>query len=687
MANIEVPSMESGSEYSESLKRASGFLFSNDLEKAIDETNKAHSLEPENPEAICMLGIVAFQMDDAGRAISLIERAHELDPNCRDYADALAVINTRVGKLTEGLYYAKLATALQPNEELTALIPWEFRDYMAVLQNPGLSTHFINASVMFHKRDYKKTIDLCEKELRINEESADCQRLLGRALTAQGEYGQALAAFQAAVNLDPDDGEAHEFAGHALIHLGRFDAGRACHERAVSLAPGDVDLHARTTAALAYFPEAEWRAFPQEAKALGENILAQAERVDLSDREAFSGGRRIRIGYLSDAFCDDPRLPFIEAVLKSHDKSRFEVYCYHLTLFEDLHTTGLKGYASHWQHFQDVDDDTAARIMAGDDLDIIVDLCGYGDDQRLAVLARKPAPVQVSWLSWPHASQLGVIDYVISDPVTRGADDAHAAGETCVELDHGLVAFEAKSVTLDIGRLSQSPAKKNGFVTFGGVCDLARLNPSVAGLWSKVLCAVPEARLLLGGVQTICPETKARARELFSQSGVLERVSFQTTPEDEMANLTFFSQVDVVLDTFPVSGAAETCEELLVGIPVLTRAGERRSALVGASILRSAGKEEWVAHSDEAFVDNAATLAGDIPRLAKIRRTLRDEVAKSALCDCAAFTRALENAYVRMLVEQAAKPKGKKKKRVQKKVQKKRTAGARAPANTSHPNG
>ena len=670
--------MESGTEYSESLKRASGFLFSNDLEKAIDETNKALAAEPENPEAICLLGIVAFQMDDAGRALTLIERAHQLDPDCRDYADALAVINTRVGKLSEGLYYAKLATALRPNEDLTALIPWAFRDYMRVLQNPGISPHFINAWVMFHQRDYKKAAEYCEKELRVDEENGACQRLLGRALAARGEYGQALAAFQAAIALDPGDGAAHEYAGHALIHLGRFDDGRACHERAVSLAPGDVDLHSRTTAALAYFPEAEWRAFPREARALGEKILAKADRVDLSGREAFSGGRRIRIGYLSDAFCDDPRLPFIEAVLKSHDKRRFEVYCYHLTIFEDLYTIGLKGYASHWQHFQDVDDDTAARIMAGDNLDIVIDLCGYDNDQRLVVLARKPAPVQVSWLSWPHASRLGAIDYVICDPVTRGADDAHAAGETCMELESGLVAFEAKTITLDGGRSRSSPAKKNGFVTFGGVCDLARLNPSVAGLWSKVLCAVPESRLLLGGVQTICAETRTRVRELFADSGVLERVSFHVLPEDEMADPTYFVQVDVMLDTFPVSAAADTCRSLMAGIPVLTLAGTRRSALVSASILRSAGKEEWVARSDEAFVKNAAALAGDVPRLAKIRRTLRGEVAKSDLCDCAAFTRALEGAYVRMLAGNFAKPKEKKKERVRKKGQ----PGTRVPANT-----
>ncbi len=670
--------MESGTEYSESLKRASGFLFSDDLEKAIDETNKALDAEPENPEAICMLGIVAYQMDDAGRALTLIERAHKLDPDCRNYADALAVINTRVGKLSEGLYYAKLATALQPNEDLTDLIPWDFRDYMAALQNPGLSPRFINALVMFYKRDYKKAVEFCEKELRIDEDNSACQLLLGRALVACGEYGQALAAFQAVVDMDPDDGEAHENAGHALIHLGRFDDGRACHERAVSLAPGDVDLHSRTTAALAYLPEAEWRAFPQEAKALGEKILTKANKIDLSDRPAFSGGRRIRIGYLSDAFCDDPRLPFIEAVLKSHDKGRFEVYCYHLTNYEDIYTIGLKGYASHWQHFQDVDDDTAARIMAGDHLDIIIDLCGYGNDQRLAILARKPALLQVSWLSWPHGSGLGVIDYVISDPVTHDADDAHFAGETGMVLDGGLVAFEAKTLALDGGRSRSSPAKKNGFVTFGGVCDLARLNPSVAGLWAKVLSAVPESRLLLGGVQTICAETKTRVRELFADSGVGERVSFHAMPEDETAGPMYFVEVDVMLDTNPVSGAAETCESLMAGIPVLTLAGTRRSALVSASILRSAGKEEWVAHSDEAFVKNAAALAGDIPGLAKIRRTLRGEVAKSALCDCAAFTRALEGAYVRMLLRNIAKPEEKKKKRVRKKER----ASTRAPANT-----
>ena len=641
--------MTNDREYMDYLRDASDLLLTDRLDEAIDQCTKAIAVQPDGPEALCMLGIVAFQLGDGGRAITLLERAHSRAPDCRDYADALAVVNARAGRVTESLYFAKLAVALEPHGELTALIPDGFRNYRAALDSASPSAHFVNAAIHFEARQFEAAVESCGMEVRINERNAPCYRLLGRSLAMLGDFDQAASAFHAAVHIEPAEASAYLYLGNALAGLGLFDEARACHRRAAVLAPGNVDLRTKALAALSHFSEGEWRKFADESASLRNLVFAGVEPVDTAARPATDEEARVRIGYLSDRLWDSPQSHFIEAVMKSHDRDRFVVYGYQQNVFHDLTTTRFKSCCDEWREIFDVDDDTAANIIARDGIDILVDHCSYVDGQRLGVFARRPAPVQVGWLSWPQGSGLGVFDFVVSDPHTVDGDRELAGDAECVVVEPGLLAIEAERGGLDLDRVGDSPVQENGFITFGGVCDLTRITPAVVETWARALHAMPGSRVLLGYADNISPAVSARTRELFSHFGLVDRVFLQASPSDEVVNLTFFSQVDVMLDTFPVSGTMEICEALLMGIPVVTMAGERRSAQIGASILRAAGKPEWVVDSEDGFVEAAVSLAGDQEGLAGMRSSLGEEVAKSALCDCQGFARAIEGAYEQML--------------------------------------
>ena len=646
--------MTNHGEYMGYLREAAELLVANRLDEAIDECTKATSIQPEGHEAVCMLGIVAFQLGDAGRSIFLLEQAHAKAPDCRDIADALAVVTARSGRVTDSLYYAKLAVALDPNPELTPLIPAGFRNYHAALSVASPSAHHVNAAIHFEAREFELAIEACGREVRINDRNAPCYRLFGRALSELGTHDQALAAFHAAVHIEPDDPSGYLHMGDSLIKLGRFDEGRACHHHAQALAPDDIGIRSRALAALTYFPDGEWGSFAADSAALRKR-LGDIDAVDLSRVPTAPRKGRIRIGYLSDGFWDSPNCHFIETVLRGRESSRFEVFGYQQNVYHDLSTTRFKSIADQWREVFDVDDDTVANIIARDGVDILVDLCQYEENQRIEVFARRPAPIQASWLAWPNGAGLGTLDYVIGDTATVKSDRIQAGDATCLELPTGLFALSPEIGGFDRSITGDSPAGKNDCITFGSRCDAATVTPEVAAAWARVLHAVPNSRLLLGNVDSISTVVNTRIHEMFSHFGVVNRIITQPAAPDEFVNVSFYAQVDVVLDTFPVNAVMQACEALLMGIPVVSLTGTRRSAVIGASILGAAGRPEWAASSEDAFVDTAASLANDPARLAELRKTLGDEVAKSALCDCAGFTRAIEALYERMFEEKGPK--------------------------------
>ena len=574
-----------------------------------------------------------------------------MDPNCRDYAEALATLHTKTGNLAEGLYYAKLTLALEPHPRFKPLVPGPLADYFGALENVKPSVYYLSAARYFNQRMYAEAIEACRAELEINRNHADCARLLGRTLHMTGNYERAVASLHSAIHQAPDNVLNHVYLGDSLYRLGRFSEASACHERALEMAPDDAEVYAASMVGLAYQPDGQWSQYRKRA--------AKWVRRHVKSREPEAGGdtdpggeRRIRIGYLSHAFFECPELMFVEPLLKYHDKSRFEIFCYQHFMTKDTVTTRLESQVDGWRNIFDIDPVTASYMLKGDGLDILVDLSGHAEGERLAVLGEKATSAQVAWLGHPEAAAGPGIDYVFSDSVTAASDRKMCLkDQTAVVLEHGLVAVDPFAFYPDP---SESPVAANRFVTFGGICDLARLTPEVAATWSAVLKAVPGSRLVLGYEDNLPPAVCNQAFELFANCGVTNRIHFLDESELKAGDanwrhIDFFALIDVMLDTFPVSANFETCEALWMGVPVITLSGKRRAGLMGASILHAANRADWVAASRRQFVRKAAALAKDLAGLEKIRGGLRAEVKASPLFDAPSFVKSVENAYTSIL--------------------------------------
>jgi predicted O-linked N-acetylglucosamine transferase (SPINDLY family) len=350
--------------------------------------------------------------------------------------------------------------------------------------------------------------------------------------------------------------------------------------------------------------------------------------------------RRLKIGYVSGDFYRHAVAYFIEPVLAHHDKSRFEVYCYYNNTQHDDFTDRLIAYTDHWIPCKFLSDDQLAERIRADGIDILVDLSGHTSGNRMRVFARKPAPIQVTYLGYPGTSGLSAMDYRITDHCADPEQNEIYYSEKLLRLPDSLWCYRPSDDMPEVGPL---PALRNGYITFGSLNNFNKINDQCIGLWADLLKAVPGSRLVMVTV----PEGAAREQllEKFLGLGVAAgRLDiFGKLPFREFHRM--FRQIDISLDPVFVNGATTTCESLWMGVPVLSLAGGRFLSRAGLSILGAAGLPEFAPATREAYLGVAVRLADNIPALAQLHDGMRARIAVSPLCDEARFTRNFEHAF------------------------------------------
>jgi predicted O-linked N-acetylglucosamine transferase (SPINDLY family) len=344
---------------------------------------------------------------------------------------------------------------------------------------------------------------------------------------------------------------------------------------------------------------------------------------------------------------------FLEPVLRQHDRAAVEVFAYAEVVVPDAVTARLRGLVDHWRPTVALDDDDLADQIRRDRIDILVDLAGHTAGNRLPVFARKPAPLQMTWLGYPDTTGLTAIDYRLTDELADPPGRTEALHtEKLLRLPAPFLCYQPKEQTPEPGPL---PAQRNGRITFGCFNHLAKWDETVLGLWADILGRVPDSRLFLRARGVNDPGVTARLAGFFAARGVAaERLEFSGAELSDRDQLACYQQVDVALDPFPYHGTTTTCEALWMGVPVVTLAGEAHVSRVGVSLLSGIGCQQWVAQTDEEYAAIAGRIASDLSGLAKIRTELREKVRRSPLMAAGRFTRNLEQAYRESWAERCA---------------------------------
>ena len=630
------------------------------LDEAISSYQKALELKPDLAKVYNNLGAAFKDQGKLSEAISSYEKALELKPDFAEAYNNLGNAFNKQGKLDEAISSYQKALQLRPDDaEVYNNLGNAFKDqgnlseaissYEKVLQlKPDYAEAYNNLGAAFKDQGkLSEAISSYEKALELKPDFAEAYNNLGAAFKDQGRLSEAISSYEKALELKPDFAEAYNNLGAAFKDQGRLSEAISNYQRALELKPDFAVAHSNLLFSLHYHDSIDpVRLFSQHQQWAAQHASPLATTIEphLNDRSA---ERCLRVGYVSPDFSMHSVAYFIEAVLASHDRSAFEIFCYSDVACPDPVTDRLKGLASCWRDIIGMSDEQVADLIRSDQIDILVDLAGHTAYNRMLLFVRKPAPVQVTYLGYPNTTGLPTMDYRITDAWSDPPGEIdNLYSEELVRLPHGFLCYQPPKDGPDVAKL---PALSTGQITFGSFNNLCKITREVVALWSTILSAVPNARLIMKSKALADRETRQRMQEMFVQNGVsaaqVKLIGFIPSFAEHLA---LYNSVDIGLDTFPYNGTTTTCEALWMGVPVIVLAGDYHASRVGLSLLSNIGLTDLITETSEAYVDTAVRLAGDLNWLQHLRTDLRHIITRSNLTDAQRFTCSLEEAYRQM---------------------------------------
>lgn len=442
---------------------------------------------------------------------------------------------------------------------------------------------------------------------------------LANALKREGELAQALACLDEAIGLEPKHAPAHNLRGVVLERLGRIDEAARAYQRAVRIDPGFVQAHSNLlfmlTHAGSLSPHALTEAHRRFGVMHGEPLRAHWPRhANVKDP-----ARRLRLGFVSADLRHHAVARFIAPLWRAWDRQAFELVAYATHPRADAMTAQLQPLVDQWHDVSALDDAALAQRIQADGVDVLFDLGGHTAHHRLMTFARKPAPVQITAIGYPHTTGLAAMDYRITDAFRTPPQMARQHLERLVWIPSAST-FE-HGAGPDVAPL---PCLTGAPFTFGSFQRPAKIGEASLDLWGAVLRAVPQGRLLLGAVDA----TAARERLLqgLATRGVAPaRLEFHgTLPMNDYLQL--HARIDLLLDTVPYPAGTTAHHGLWMGVPTLTRTGASIVSWQCAGILGRLGLGAFIAHDDGTFVALAQSWSRQPAALAELRRGLRERI-------------------------------------------------------------
>lgn len=463
---------------------------------------------------------------------------------------------------------------------------------------------------------------------------------LGVALRSTGELDAAARHLRRAVETRPELAPAWYNLGLLEFERARYAEAAAAYRAAIEADPNVASWHHSLLALLNYAPGYTPQQVFEAHRDWAKRFAPPAPRTW---KRAPRDTRRLRVGYVSADFRGHSVAFFIGPVLAHHDRSRFEVFCYDNHAKPDATTAALCATAEHWRNVAGLDDDALEQRILDDAIDVLVDLSGHTLGNRLAVFARKPAPVQATWIGYPQTTGLEAIDYRITDAYLDPPGTTESFGsEALLRLPGYAYCFRPPEGAPDPG---PPPCLREGRVTFGSLNQYFKVTDEVVATWCRLLAAVPDAalRMIVDKGETADVARAVRAR--FAAHGVDGARIDVRARGDIGAFFRHLQDIDVALDPFPYNGGTTTYQTLWAGVPVVTRLGATAISRCTAMILSAVGLDDLVARDDAEYVELALELARDPARLTSLRAELRERYRASPLYAADVFTRKLESTY------------------------------------------
>ncbi len=625
-----------------------------DLARAEQFYHQALHLVPGHHEALHLLGVLAHQQDQHETAINLINQAIAKHPTDPRYHNNLGEAYRGIGRFPEAQASYHEAIRLEPdyadaiyNLGNVQLQQGRFAQAVDSYQRAiGLEDHHVEAwtnmgVALLAMGQTQQAIRHHEQAIRLNPLYVQAHNNLGVALLRTGAAAEAIGCFETVLRLDSGVVEARNNLGKALLESARVPEAITSFREAVRLDPDFAEAHSNLLFTLHYDPSWDNQALWQEHREWADRHAQPLTRAAHPHHRDQDRSRKLRVGYVSPDLRDHAVAFFLEPLLSNHDRSRFTITCYSDVTQPDETTRRLHDYTDGWKSLVGLSDEDAAELIRRDEVDVLVDLSGHTAENRLLMFARRPAPVQVSYLGYPYTTGMTAMGYRFTDahldPV--GMTDRYYT-EQLVRLDGCFLCYRPPD---DSPPINELPALTKGYVTFASFNGAYKITEAAVDAWSRLLAMVPGSRLnmLIGGGQAMAQRFTA----MFCERGVDPgRITF-LSKRKRGAYLRLFHDIDIALDPFPYNGQTTTCDCLWMGVPVVSLAGGSHVSRMGVSLLSNVGLNGLASDTVDGYLQVAASLACDLPRLSQTRSSLRQKMSSSALTDGQRLTTDIEKAY------------------------------------------
>lgn len=605
------------------LSGAMAFQRGGHLEEAVEFLQQARKINPESIDCRMFLGMALADLGHFAEAEPHLTRAVKKAAHRPEVWENLGRCQKAIGLAHEALKSMQKYAELQPNDPVA---------------------HELLGEAVAEVEGFEKAESHFRKVVELEPNMAIAWSNLGLSLLEKpGRIAEGMECLDMALQIDPFLVAASSARAIGLQRLYKTEEALDLNNSILWMEPDNARVLSARNMLLNYLPN-QTRADVFEAHKEFGKLFAQDEfKVFFNSREP---DKKIRIGFVSPDFRHHSVAFFLTPLLRHLDPNRIQVILYHCHHTEDSVSANLKNLASKWVNLNGLQDNAAETLIERDAPDVLIDLAGHSAMNRLPLLARGLAPVQISYLGYPNTTGLPAISHRLVDQFTDPLNEAEQySTEKLIRFSSCAWIYEPVA---SAPTPSMPPATAS--VTFGSFNNFLKVTDETLSVWAKILEGVPNSKLLIKSVYMNDEEVRKSVFARLTEAKIADRVELLDFLPSTADHLALYNTIDVALDTFPYNGTTTTCEALWMGVPVVSLTGDRHASRVGLSLLTAVGHSEWAAESQEAYIEKAITLANDRALRSKIRESLREEMAASILCDhagqAARFEAAIRQAWM-----------------------------------------
>ena len=506
----------------------------------------------------------------------------------------------------------------------------------AILLNPEFAFAYNNlGNVLKDLGRFEEALAEYKKSIKINNKYADTYYNLGTLYKKTHKYNESVESFEKAIRIKPDFVEAYIDLGTTLTMIGDFKEAILIYQKTIKLNPALNFAYSNILFTLCYLENDNPEFYFSLMKKF-RSSLTSVKKDSLLKYQFNSKPEKLKIGFISGDFKEHPVGYLLKDTLKHLKNKNLELFAYSNLLKKDNYSIKLKSNFNSWNEIYNKNDKTIVNQIRNDGIHILIDLSGHSAKNRLPVFVNKAAPIQLTWGGYPGSTGISEIDYIIGDAHVTPLKDKKYFAEKIFNLPNIWICFTEPDFDIKIKEL---PASKNNYITFGSFNNLAKINEKVICLWSKIIKAIPKSRIFFKSSPLDNLDIKKKLISTFKKYNIDSNLIIIEGKSARNQSLESYNKVDIALDPFPYSGAITTFEAMWMGVPVLTKKGNKFVSRQTESINNNSGMADWVAQNEDEYFKKAIKFSSNIQHLSKVRMNLRKKVLNSPSFNSSLFAK------------------------------------------------